>query len=212
DNQMKDLLKYLYQNEPLLKENGAMKLIPTSNFKNLLKKTPINIPLCSTIQQVKQIDKENFIYSIKTNSLKEKKEIPKENNLINDEMFWLLLPNGFSTQNISSISQINSKSLFLKRVQRDQFDFHQLPFNSLLKLSGKKFCNQYSSRLIKAHGPAAIFPLSSNKQNLYQLNYHHEGGIRYWYIIPSEERKKFENLFKENNSLRCIEHDQILID
>ncbi|CAF1240271.1 unnamed protein product [Adineta steineri] len=212
DNEMKDLLKYLYQNEPLLKENGAIKLIPTSNFKNLLKKTPINVPLCSTIQQVKQIDKENFIYSIKTNSLKENKEIPKENNLINDEMFWLLLPNGSNTQHISSISQINSQSLFLKRVQRDQFDFHQLPFQSLLKLSGKEFCNQYSSTLIKAHGPAAIFPLSSNKQNLCQLNYHHEGGIRYWYIIPSEERKKFEILFKEDHSSICLEHDQILID
>ncbi|CAF1391337.1 unnamed protein product [Adineta steineri] len=213
DNQMKDLLKYLYQNQPLLKENGAMKLIPTSNFKNLLKKTPINIPLCSTIQQVKQIDKENFIYSIKTNEINENKEISKENNLINDdEMFWLLLPNGSNTQHISSISQINSQSLFLKRVQRDQFDFHQLPFQSLLKLSGKRFCNQYSSRLIKAHGPAAIFPLSSNKQNLYQLNYHHEGGIRYWYIIPSEERKKFENIFKETNPSICVQHDQILID
>ncbi|CAF3840982.1 unnamed protein product [Adineta steineri] len=212
DNQMKDLLKYLYQNQLLLKENGAMKLIPTSNFKNLLKKTPINIPLCSTIQQVKQIDKENLIYSIKTNEINENKEISKENNLINDEIFWLLLPNGSSTQHISSISQIDSQSLFLKRVQRDQFDFHQLPFNSLLKLSGKRFCNQYSSRLIKAHGPAAIFPLSSNKQNLYQLNYHHEGGIRYWYIITSEERKKFENIFKETNPSICIQHDQILID
>ncbi|CAF1184521.1 unnamed protein product [Adineta steineri] len=212
DNDMKDLLKYLYQNESLLKENGAIKLIPTSNFKNLLKKTPINIPLCSTIQQVKQIDKENLVYSIKTNKINENKEIPKENILINDEMFWLLLPNGSNTQNISSISIINSQTLFLKRVQRDQFDFHQLPFKSLLKLSGKKFCNQYSSTLIKAHGSATIFPLSSNKQNLYQLNYHHEGGIRYWYIIPSEERKKFEILFQENNPSICIEHNEIIID
>ncbi|CAF4395116.1 unnamed protein product [Adineta steineri] len=64
DNQMKDLLKYLYQNQPLLKENGAMKLIPTSNFKNLLKKTPINIPLCSTIQQVNQIDHVEHVLKI----------------------------------------------------------------------------------------------------------------------------------------------------
>ncbi|CAF1320536.1 unnamed protein product [Adineta steineri] len=212
DNEMNDLLEYLYQNESLLKENGAIKLIPTSNFKNLLKKTPINIPLCSTIQEVKQIHNENLIYSIKTNSLNENKE-KKENNLINDdEIFWLLLPNGSNTQHISSISQINSQSLFLKRVQRDQFDFHQLPFKSLLKLSGKKFCNQYSSTLIKAHGPAAIFPLSSNKQNLYQLNYHHEGRLRYWYIIPSEERKKFDDLFTENHPSICIKHDEILID
>ncbi|CAF3764407.1 unnamed protein product, partial [Adineta steineri] len=206
------LLKYLYQNQPLLKENGAMKLIPTSNFKNLLKKTPINIPLCSTIQQVKQIDKENLIYSIKTNSLNENKEILKENISISDEIFWLLLPNGSNTQNISSISIINDQSMFLKRVYRDQFDFHQLPYRSLLKLSGKNFCKQYSSTLIKAHGPAAIFPLSSNKQNLCQLNYHHEGGVRYWYIIPYEERKKFDNIFKETNPSICLEHDKILID
>ncbi|CAF1183730.1 unnamed protein product, partial [Adineta steineri] len=39
DNEMKDLLKYLYQNELILKENGAIKLIATSTFKNLLKTT-----------------------------------------------------------------------------------------------------------------------------------------------------------------------------
>ncbi|CAF1066861.1 unnamed protein product [Adineta steineri] len=132
DNEMKDLLKYLYQNELILKENGAIKLIPTSNFKNLLKKTAINVPLRSTIQQV---DNDNLIYSIKTNKINEN----KENILINDEMFWLLLPNGSNTQNISSVSIISDQKLFFKRVYRDQFDFHQLPFKSLLKLSGKKF-------------------------------------------------------------------------
>ncbi|CAF1415028.1 unnamed protein product [Adineta steineri] len=138
DNEMNDLLKYLYKNESLLKENGAIKLIPTSNFKNLLKKTPINVPLCSTIQQVKQVDNDNLIYSIKTNKTNKNKE-KKENILINDEMFWLLLPNGSNTQNISS-------------------------------------------------------------------------GVRYWYIIPLEEREKFGNLFKESNPSICVEHDKILID
>ncbi|CAF1367329.1 unnamed protein product [Adineta steineri] len=139
DNEMKDLLKYLYKNESLLKDNGAIKLISTSNFKDTLKKTPIYIPLCSTIQQVKQIDNKNLIYSIKTNEINENKEILKENILISDEMFWLLLPNGFNTEDILNISIINDQSLFLKRVHRDQFHFHQLPFNSLLKLSGKIF-------------------------------------------------------------------------
>ncbi|UJR18773.1 hypothetical protein I4U23_005679 [Adineta vaga] len=128
-------------------------------------------------------------------------------------MFWLLLPNGSSTQDISSISSIPNQSVFLKRVDRDQFDFHQLPHRSLLKLSGKEFCNnQYSSTLIKAYGPGAIFPLSLNKQNLYQFNYHYQGGIRYWYIILSNERIKLENLFKENYPSICLEHDEILID
>ncbi|CAF1016670.1 unnamed protein product [Adineta steineri] len=79
-------------------------------------------------------------------------------------MFWLLIPNGFNTQNVST---------------------HEL---------------------------AAIFLISSNKQNLCQLNYHHEGGVRYWYIITVEQRKKFEDLFQENNPSICIEHDEILID
>ncbi|CAF1497754.1 unnamed protein product [Adineta steineri] len=212
DDEIKDLLKYLYKNESLLKENGAIKLIPTSNFKNLLKKTLMNVPLCSTIQQVKQIGNDDLIYSIKTNSLNENKEILNENILLNDETFWLLLPNGSNTENISNISIINGQSLFLKRVERDEFDFHDLPFKSLLKLSGKKFCKKYSSTLIKAHGPGAIFPLSANKQNLYQLNYHHEGGIRHWYIIPSDERKKFEKVFQENKPSICVEHDEIIIN
>ncbi|CAF0811818.1 unnamed protein product [Adineta steineri] len=212
DKELKDLLKYVYKNESLLKENGAIKLIPPKKFKNLLKKTPITVPLRSTIQQVTQIGNDDSIYSIKTNSLNENKEILNENILLNDETFWLLLPNGSNTENISNISIINGQSLFLKRVERDEFDFHDLPFKSLLKLSGKKFCKKYSSTLIKAHGPGAIFPLSANKQNLYQLNYHHEGGIRYWYIIPSEERKKFENVFQESKPSICVEHDEIIIN
>ncbi|CAF0811857.1 unnamed protein product [Adineta steineri] len=138
DNELKDLLKYIYKNESLLKENGAIKLIPPKKFKNLLKKTPITVPLRSTIQQVTQIGNDDSVYSIKTNSLNENKEILNENILLNDETFWLLLPNGSNTENISNISIINDQSLFLKRVERDQFDFHDLPFKSLLKLSGKK--------------------------------------------------------------------------
>ncbi|CAF0756030.1 unnamed protein product [Adineta steineri] len=75
------------------------------------------------------------------------------------KIFWLLLPNEFHTQNLSNISIINSQTLFLKYVHRDQFDFHQLPLKLLLKLSGKEFCKKYSSTLIKAHGSATIFPL-----------------------------------------------------
>ncbi|CAF1162180.1 unnamed protein product [Adineta steineri] len=193
DNEMKDLLKYLYKNKSLLKENGAIKLFPTSNFKNLLKKTPINVPLRSTIQQIKQIDNDNLIYSVKINEIDETRKISKENILISDEMFWLLLPNGFNTQDISSISIIKNKTLFLKRIHRNQFDFHQLPYQSLLKLSGKQFCKKYSSTLIKAHGPVVIFPLSSNKQDLCQLNYHHEGDA-------------------QTNPSICLGHDEILID
>ncbi|CAF0977068.1 unnamed protein product [Adineta steineri] len=86
---------------------------------------------------------------------------------------------------------------------------NQLPYQSLLKLSGKQFCNKYSSTLIKAYGPAAIFSLSSNKQNLCQLNYHHEGGVRYYFTqheilceaihfaLPSW----FYNEFSKNSSL-----------
>ncbi|CAF1419318.1 unnamed protein product [Adineta ricciae] len=213
DNEMKDLLKYLYKNESLLKEYGGIKLIPSGDFRNNLKKTSINLSSCSTIQQVKQIDNDNLIYSIKTIPLNENQQIERENCLIDDQIFWLLLPNGCQTQNLPSISSIPNQSLFLKRVQRNQLDFHQLPYQSLLKLCGKKFCkNHYSSTLSQAHGSASIFPLSSNKQDLYQFNYHYQGGIRYWYIIPFNERIKLEHLMKENYSSICFEHTDILVD
>ncbi|CAF0965563.1 unnamed protein product [Adineta steineri] len=73
---------------------------------------------------------------------------------MSDEMFWLLIPNGFNTQDMSSISIINNKTLFRKRVRRNE-----LPYQSLLKLSGKQFCNKYSSTLIKAHG-LVVFVIS----------------------------------------------------
>ena len=63
---------------------------------------------------------------------------------------------------------------------------------SLLKLSGKQFCNKYSSTLFKAHGPASIFTLSSNKHNLCQLNYHHEGGDSL--LVYNSTTKKEKNL------------------
>ena len=71
--------------------------------------------------------------------MKINKEIKKykENILINEEMFWLLLPNGFNTQDISNISIINDQSLFLKRIHRNQFDFHQLPYEITFKIIWK---------------------------------------------------------------------------
>ncbi|CAF1505497.1 unnamed protein product [Adineta steineri] len=43
--------------------------------------------------------------------------------------------------------------MFLKRVQRNQFDFHQLPFKSLLKLSGKNFkVIQYPNEILILSG------------------------------------------------------------
>ncbi|CAF1635158.1 unnamed protein product [Adineta ricciae] len=212
ENEMKDLLKYLYEKQSILEEFGAIKLIPPDNFGNLLKKTSMNFCSSSTIQQVQQIRNSNSIYSIKTNPIERNDQIIHDSCRITNQIFWLLLPNSSHIEEISSISHIIGKSLFLKRVHRSQFDFHQLPSQSLLKLLGKKNLHDYSSDLIKAHGPAAIFPLSSTKQNLCQFNYLHRGSKRFWYIIPTKQRFVLQNLMQQIHPEISLESDQILID
>ena len=45
DDEITNLLKYLYKNESILQEYGAMKLIPSDNFQNILTKTtPHRLP------------------------------------------------------------------------------------------------------------------------------------------------------------------------
>ncbi|CAF0909493.1 unnamed protein product [Adineta steineri] len=101
-------------------------------------------------------------------------------------MFWLLLANNLNKDKISSISSLNNQSLFLKCVHRIDFDFHELLYQTLLKLCGKK--------------------------NLNQFNYHYQGEIHYWYLLSSKEKLRFENILKEKQPSICIEHKNILID
>jgi hypothetical protein len=110
------------------------------------------------------------------------------------------------------VSILPKQSFFLKRVHRSDFDIHQLPRQSLLRLCDDNILQQFVPSLIRTDGPGAIFPLACARQRLFSFNYHHEGGVRYWYIIPASEREALEHAFQGQMTSNCLEHGQVLID
>jgi hypothetical protein len=66
--------------------------------------------------------------------------------------------------------------------------------------------------LVRTHGPRAIFPLASARQRLFTFNYHHEGGVRYWYIVPASQREALERVYQQQKNSICLDHGHILID
>lgn len=208
---MRDFLSYVYTNESLLKQYGAIKIIPSVEIKKVLKKVRMKLLPPSTIQKVTQLNQNNLTYSIDTIPFIPEKK-PKQSLPMNEGAFWLSLSHSDNQQQLSTVSTIPKQSFFLKRVHRMNFDIHQLPRQSLLKLCDDNLLHQFVPSLIRAHGPGAIFPLASARQRLFSFNYHHEGGIRYWYIIPASERKALEHVFQQSENSGCLDHGQILID
>jgi hypothetical protein len=92
------------------------------------------------------------------------------------------------------------------------FDLHLLPSQSILKIAGRKVLSQFVPCIKRAHKAGAIFPLSCTQQNLFSIDYHHEGGNRHWYIIPISQRKQLQTIIHKQNSSICLDHGQILID
>jgi len=208
---MKDFLNFIYTNEPLLKQYGAIKIIPPTEFKDLLKRKQIKTVPPSTAQQVTRLDQSDFIYSVNTKPCSSRKKsilsLP-----IDEAAFWQLLSHNGNQQQISSVSSVPRKSFFLKRVQRTCFDIHLLPQRSLLKLCSSRLSSQFVPSLIRAHGPGAMFPLASARQRLFSFNYHHAGGVRYWYIVPASERAALERALQQQKTSICLDHGCVLID
>ncbi|CAF1214833.1 unnamed protein product [Rotaria sp. Silwood1] len=107
---------------------------------------------------------------------------------------------------------IPGKSFFSQKTSRLYFDISRLPTQSLLKLCGKKVTHQFVPCVTRAHGPGAIFPLTSAQQRLFSVNYHHEGGAHHWYIIPTCEREVLRKIIDHQNTSICFDHGQLLID
>ena len=56
---MRNFTNFIYKNELLLKQYGAIKICPPSEFKRVLKKNRMKFILPSTMQQVTQLNQEN---------------------------------------------------------------------------------------------------------------------------------------------------------
>ncbi|CAF0719343.1 unnamed protein product [Adineta steineri] len=126
--------------------------------------------------------------------------------------FWPSLSQFGTKKQISTISILPKTSYFLKRIPRTDFDIRQLSQRSLLSLCDSRCLRQFAPSLIRAHGPGAIFPLASTHQHLFSFDYHHGGGLRYWYIIPASERDSLGQIFQRETDSICLEHGNILID
>ena len=57
---MKDFLRFVYTNESLLKEHGAMKIIPPVEIKKVLKKIRMKLSPPSTIQKITKLNENNL--------------------------------------------------------------------------------------------------------------------------------------------------------
>lgn len=95
---------------------------------------------------------------------------------------------------------------------RSYFDIHRLPASSLLRLGGKALTNQFVPTVTRATTTGAIFRLTTAKQHLLSIHYHHEGGQNHWYIIPSSERQNLQRILNQYNTAVCLDHGQIVID
>jgi hypothetical protein len=207
---LQNLVNFIHTHERLLKEFGAIKIQLSSECTLALKKRKIS-PTCTSTQQITKVSENELIYSVQKN---EGIDIFTEQRspITNEATFWSSLSRSDYKCYQSSVSILPNKTFFYQKWHRKYFAIHCLPRQSLLKLGGRKMTDQFVSCLTRAHGPGAIFPLASAQQRLFSLVYHHQGGARHWYIIPTREREALQKILQQQSSSNCLEHEKLLID
>lgn len=211
DNELQNLVRFIYKHEKILKEFGAIKIRPNIECKLALKKRRKNLMLHPAANHIVQMNFNDLIYSVqKVDEMSNRTQLMSSS--MDEDTFWSSLSLFGNAQRSIDISIIPNKSFFSQKTSRIFFDIHRLPNQSLLKLGGIKVTRQIAPNVKRAHGPGAIFPLSSAQQNLFSIDYHHEGGNHHWYIIPHREREALRKIFHDKNSNVCLDHGQLLID
>jgi len=212
ENELQNLISFIYKHEEILKEFGGIKIQPTIECKLGLKRRRTNILLRPITEEIIKIGKDESIYHIKKID-QQIQESSEENYFgIDESTFWSSLSSSNINRKQLNVTLLSNKSFFCQRSARLSFDIHRLPNQSLLKLGGSKLTRQFVPCLKRAHGSGSIFPLHCNRERLFSINYHHEGGNHHWYIIPNHQRNNLNQLIQQQNSLFCIDHGQLLID
>ncbi len=208
DNDLQNLLGFIYKHETLLKEFGAIKIRLNNDCKLALEKREKKFELCPTNEKIVKMTKNESIYlAEKVNNIR---KFVGENNFIKDEdSFWSSLSK--NNPRPLNISLLQNKSFFCPKLSGSYFHMNCLPNQSILKLGGRKFLNQFVPCASRAHGPGSIFPLSCAEQRLFSLNYHHEGGDHYWYFIPDRERDLLKKLINQQGFSSCLDHGQLFL-
>ncbi|CAF3774335.1 unnamed protein product [Adineta steineri] len=211
ENEIENIINFIYKHERILKEYGAIKIQPNIHCKFALKKRPKNLILHPISRQIVKINSNNLLYSVQDTSYVDKPN--KRASMIKDECtFWLDLSYLNNGQRPLNISFSSNNTFFYQKTARRYFDIHRVPYQSLLRIAGKKVISECVPCVKRAHEAGAIFPLSCTEQNLFSIDYHHEGGIHHWYIIPNCERKSFQTIIDQEKLSICLDHGQIVID
>jgi hypothetical protein len=206
---IQNMVGFIFKHERLLKEFGAIKIQPTIDCKLSLKKRKKNLLISPINKQIVKSSKDNYIYNVKKVDQINKSATQKL--LVEDEAgFWSSLSRMKKEQRQLNISLLPNKSFFAQKKIHSCFD--RLPAQSLLKIGGKKLTQQFVPCVERAHGPGAIFPLSCTQQRLFSLNYHHEGGVHHWYIIPARERTALQAILDKEDLSICLDHGQVFIN
>jgi hypothetical protein len=212
-NDLQNFVSFIYKHEQILKEFGAIKIQPNVECKLGLKRRRTNILLRPSTEQIIKISKDESIYHIKKIDHQLEESLPQQNySGIDESTFWSSLSHSNIDRKQLNVSLLSNKSFFCQRSARLSFDIHRLPNQSLLKLGGSKLTRQFVPCLKRAHGPGSIFPLNCDKERLFSINYHHEGGNHHWYFIPNHQRNNLKKLINQQNCSFCIDHGQLFID
>ena len=209
NNELQNLVCFVYHHERLLKEFGALKIRLNNDCKLSLKKrrkSAESIPVTTTI--IKKVNRGSAYFVEKTEDID--RYFQQESLITDEQAFWSMLSGCEAYK--CQFSSSSTMSLFCQRTSRRSFDIHDLPARSVLKLGGPQVTRNITPCLKRAYGSGTIFPLSSTPHRLFSLNYHHEGGIHHWYIIPSSQREALQQLFHQENTSICLDHGHVLID
>jgi hypothetical protein len=210
-NDLENLVGFISTQEQRLKRFGAIKIQLDDNCKLALKKTRKTSSMPIAIQQTREIRGNERIYAVEKGDHVDM-STQNRSSEIDDFTFWWSLPHSSNEQHQSLISVFPTKSFFYEKMAKIYFDIHRIPEQSLLKLGGRHVTDRFIPCLVKTHESGGVFPLHSVRQRLFLLDYHHEGGSRYWYIIPAQERDTLRRTLEEKNLSLCQDHGKFLID
>ncbi|CAF1419412.1 unnamed protein product [Adineta ricciae] len=204
---LRSIIKFIYDHEHILKDFGAIKLQLGSDCNLATKKRRKTLKMSAKHHRCLIKDHDEHIYTVQKSS-----KAAEYSNISSDSLdvaaFWSSLTSMTDDQRTLNSSVIPGKSFFYQKSSRQYFDIHRIPSQSLLRVGKKKVTNEITPCIRRAHGPNAIFPLSSTRQNLFTLDYHHEGGKRHWYVIPVRERSQVQSACRSH----CIDHGGIFIN
>ena len=211
NDELQHLMRFVYGHEQMLKEFGAIKILPDESCQLSLKKRQKSFKRASISRSCIRQSSCPSVYNVEDN-MRDRNESSKLCAAVpTQESFWPYLSK--SKQHPYQVANLPDKSGFCEKALRHSFDIHQVPARSLLKLGGAHFTRSITPSLKYAFGPATIFSLSSAAHHLYSLDYHHEGGAHHWYVIPHTERASLKLLFdRKNMASACFDHGRVFID